>query len=231
VQPLPQPAPVPAPAPYPVAPPYGYRKRRSPFLATVLAGGGLMLVIAIVAALLWPRPDAGTGGPSSTSASADAVVDTTPAPLPLAEAGTSANAPAPVGTDVAPAKGWTVKVTAADLDADATMARASIFSKPGPGKQFVMVSLTTGHSGARAATLLAEMKLSLRTTDGTTHGASWWHPTPDRLNALAQVPPGGSISGNLAFEVPEAGVNGAVLLAEPLFTLNQAKDQRFLALQ
>ena len=46
----------------------------------------------------------------------------------------------------------------------------------------------------------------------------------------ADLQPGATITGNLCFEVSVAEASSAVLLAEPVFTLDEVKDQRFFSL-
>jgi hypothetical protein len=225
VQPIPVPPPVPPPA-YPAPGPYGPygpppRRRGGGLVTALLVGGGLLLGIVVVAALLAPK-DTLTSGPPTTAPAVTARPTSTTTP------GLSVDQAAPLGTELSPAKGWAAKVTAVELDADATMAANSFLSRPGRGQQFVLVTVQVTNQGAKPASV-TEMKASLLTPDGVAHGVAW-NPTPDRLDTFAQLQPGATVSGNLAFEVPKAQAAGAVLLAEPLFTLDQRKDQRFFAL-
>jgi hypothetical protein len=227
-----QPTPVPArpptyPPSYPPSSPSPFGKRRSRLVPTLAAGGAIVVIAVIISALLRQSGDTGAGGTPSTRASVNAVVSTTtPAPPP----GTSSDQPAPMGTPVSPAKGWTITVTGAELDADARMAASSFLSRPGAGKQFVLVSVAGTYQGDQPATPIGALKVSLLTPQGTAYGWAL-NPTPDRLDAFAQVPPGGSVTGSIAFEIPKADVARVALLAEPLFSLDAKKDQRYLAIR
>jgi hypothetical protein len=222
VQPLPQPAPAPPPVYAPYGPPAA-GPRRGWALPALVAGIGGVIVVVLAVALIAPRTTPTDAGPS-TVVSADATPETTMA----LTAGRSRETPAPVGTESSPAKGWTLKVTGAETDADAIMKKASVFSKPGRGKQFVLVSFTAANQGTKPASLL-EVKLSMLTADGSAHGSSW-NATPDRLDTLTQVQPGGTVSGKLAYELPKASIASAVVLAEPVFTVDHNEDQRFFAI-
>lgn len=76
------------------------------------------------------------------------------------------------------------------------------------------------------------MKLSISTKNGQNvdQFSSLCGEIPDRVTMSDQVQPGGTVTGNLCFEVPTAAADGSVLLAAPLFTTDEVKDQEFLAL-
>jgi hypothetical protein len=242
VQPIPTQPPHPPHAPYPPYPygapypPYGggYPPPRPPrrWLAWAGAAGILGLAVIVVAALFNPKTPTASG--PTTAATARASITPAPTTSTTIDAkgpGASADAPAARGTAVKPAKGWTVAVTDVDLDATSEMAKAAWYARPAPGKQYVLVTVTATHDGAQQATFFGEVKLSLHTAKGGSHGPNLINPARNRLEIGVQVPPQGSKSGTVLFELPKADVAGAVLVAEPMFTRDQAEDQRYLALR
>jgi hypothetical protein len=132
---------------------------------------------------------------------------------------------------VVPAKGWTVTVTGAELDADRTMARANGLVRPGKGQRYVAVALSVARTADTPGSLVGEARFSLLTTSKATVGPLLINPLPDRLDGWVQVQPGGTQTGRLAFEVPEAEAGQVVLLVEPLWTRDRNEDQRFLSLR
>jgi hypothetical protein len=192
----------------------------------VVAVAGVAAGAIVVGALAITRD----GERRASATSVPTEVTTPTAPPTTVASGLSIDQPAPLGAALSPAKNWTVKVTGVDLDGDATMARQGMFFRPGPGKQYVLVSLSATNEGTKPANL-GEVKAELVTPDGAAHGSSWWLPTPRKLDPFTQVQPGGTTSGSLAFEVPKADVSRVVLMVEPMFSLTPGKDQRFLAVQ
>jgi hypothetical protein len=206
-------------------------RRRRRWVAPLLACTGAFLGVVVVAALLSPR-DPTASPPTTTPATVTLPPTTTARPTttdPDSGPGSRADQPAPVGTAVDPAKGWTVKVTKVDADADAEMAKAAWWLRPGSGKRYVLVTLAVTHQGDQKGTLFAEMKFAMRLPDGNVVRPTI-NPMRDHLEIGQQLPPKGSKTGTLAFEVPKGDAAGAVLQAEPMFTLDGEKDQRFLAL-
>ena len=235
-----QPVPIPPPPPPPPGPPGYYRPAPMGYpppvrpgrrwLAPLLACAGAFLGVVVVAALLSPKDPAPS--PPSSTATVTLRPTTTVRPTttrPDSGPGSSADQPAPVGTAVEPAKGWTVTVTKVDADANAKMAKAAWYLRPGSGKRYVLVTLEVTHQGEQKGTLFAEMKFAMRLPDGATVGPMF-NPMRDHLEIGQQLPPQGTKTGTLAFELPKGDVAQAVLLAEPMFTLDGEKDQRFLAL-
>jgi hypothetical protein len=192
----------------------------------LLACGGLLAGGLVAAALFEPRLPTALRPSTTPAAPAPTTVPTTE-PRP---AGASRDQPAPIGTDVVPAKGWTVRVTKADLDADAEMRRAQWWMRPGQGERYVLLTLDVGHQAEQKAVPSFEMKFAMVTAKGTEHWPMVYNPTPGSFAIGQEWPPQGSRSGTVAFELPRAEIPGAVLRIEPTVTLDQAKDRRYLAL-
>jgi hypothetical protein len=147
--------------------------------------------------------------------------------------GTGKDNPAPIGRTVSPAKGWTVTVNSAELNANQRMKARNEFLDPSPGKQYVLVNITVANQSDRPDTIGSQLQFSLATKGGRDIDelASCVADVPDEVRSLDQLQPKGTVTGNLCFEATPAEVDGATLLAEPLITLDKLEDQQFLALK
>jgi hypothetical protein len=168
-----------------------------------------------------------SGGVTSGSGGVPSGGGTTAPPGP----GSSAADPAPLGTEVTPAKGWPVKVNSANLDADADVAKAARYMTPSPGNKYVAVDITTTNGTGRPAAIGTGVTLKLLGSSGVAHDRAYLTQYPKELDTMAQLQPGVTVSGMLVFEVPADEIPSLVLLAEPLLTLDENEDQRFLALK
>lgn len=141
-------------------------------------------------------------------------------------------APIPVGTAAEVAKGWTVKVNSANLDADAAIAQASKYSTPKAGEKFVLVNVTVTNGGDKPDTPFTSMKLSFLPPSGIAVSSvlSCMASEPEKIDTMAQMQPGAVQTGNLCFSVKIADIPNGLLLGEPQFTMDENKDQKFFAL-
>jgi hypothetical protein len=155
-----------------------------------------------------------------------------PAAPEAAGPGATKDNPAPIGTEVSPAKDWTIKVNSADLDAGAGLAKLNMFNKPQvAGNKLVSVNVTIHNGSSRPGMAMSAMKVAALPPSGVTVDESFAIAGADTLNSSAQLQPGASITGVLVYELAPADIAGTVLLAEPQLTLDQNEDQRFLAIQ
>jgi hypothetical protein len=130
------------------------------------------------------------------------------------------------------AKDWYVTVTAAEPNADATLLAINQFNTPSPGKQYVLVTVKVENRGDRPEAVLSNVKFSLLTTNGAALSTlSCLAQVPDRLATSTELQPGGTVTGRMCFEATAAEIDGALLLAEPIFTLDTLADQRFFAIR
>lgn len=134
--------------------------------------------------------------------------------------------PVPIGTVVVPAKDWELAVTAVTPTFTNTVFAAK------PGSQYVAVSITTTNKSTKPESFGSNFTMNLLPTSGVAIDRSYTCMTqqPDDLDSSAEMQPGATVTGRICFEVPTAQVAGAVLLAQPQFTVDKVKDQRFLAL-
>jgi hypothetical protein len=151
---------------------------------------------------------------------------------PAAEQSGDKSKPIPLGTTVEVAKGWTVGVVSAELNADATLKAANSFNKPEAGKQFVTVKVTVTNNSDKPAAPGSNVKFSLLPGSGVAIGTEFTCAgLPDKFDSMAQMQPGATLTGNLCFQVKTEDVPTVLLLAEPQFTLDKVKDQKFFAIQ
>ncbi len=188
-----------------------------------------VLVVAVctmaVFATLGSGEESGKGsGGTATTASANG---STPAP----PAASTQQSPIPLGTDVEVAVGWKLKVNSAELNGNGAVAAANKFNVPGAGKQFVVVNVTITNASDQPGSPMFEMKVSLLPPSGVAIDTDFVANLPDEIDISAQMQPGASVTGSLTFQVPSDQVNGSVLLGQSQFTMDEAKDQKFFAIQ
>jgi hypothetical protein len=211
--------------PFPTAPPAppAKKKHRWPWVLLVAAlvacpfFGAMAMLVSLV------------DGPVDTTTTVAAAAGETATEAPAV--GVALTAPAPLGTAVTPAKGVTVKVVAADLNANAVMATDPYTGRPAAGMQWVTVTLEATNSTGTPSSIGQHLKLQLIGTDGVAVEQSYYPVPYGELKVSAQLQPGTTITGKLAYQVPVTQLAAVVLLAEPQFTLDENTDQRFLAIR
>ena len=139
--------------------------------------------------------------------------------------------PIPMGTEVEVAKGWTVKVNSANLDAGAQAKQGNEFNTPSDGKQYVSVNVTITNKSDQPATPLGNVSLKLLPQSGVAADSAIVADFPQEIDTMAQMQPGASVTGNLVFELTPADVMTAVMLGQSTFTLDAKKDQKFFAIR
>ena len=220
----------PAYGPPPGPPPKkGVSKALIALLACVGLFVGFIVLIAIVAALSGPTQT--TTNPATPTIGASQPAPGEPAGPTAPEPGATKDNPAPIGTEITAAENFPIKVTGANLNADAEMAKIERFAKPGPGKQYVIVDITATNGTGRPTMIGTHLKLQLLGASGVAIERSYYPRPPNELDTGAQMQPGVTISGRLIYEVPTTELDSVVLLAEPQFTLDENEDQRFLAIK
>jgi hypothetical protein len=182
-----------------------------------------IVLIAVVAAVA-PK--------STTTTTPGGQAETPAAPDQATGPGATKDTPAPIGTEISPAKDWTIKVNSANLDATAELAAKNMFNKPRiAGNKLVTVNVTVHNGSDRPGMAMTEMKVAALPPSGVTVDETFAVVGIDDLKPTAQLQPGASVTGTLVYELAPADIAGTVLLAEPQMTLDQNEDQRFLAIQ
>jgi len=149
------------------------------------------------------------------------------------DAASSSSEPIPVGTATRVAKGWDVTVNSANLNADAILAADNQFSTPEAGSHFVLVNVTVANNSDEPAMAMTNVSLSMLPASGVAIDSTFScvASVPDALDISASMQPGAVATGNVCFEVKEAEIATSLLLGAPTFTLDEAEDQRFFAIQ
>ena len=191
-----------------------------------LRGGLAVLVIGAGMFATLGEGESGGGGESGDSGNGDST-ETTAAE---AAASTQEN-PIPLGTDVEVAAGWNLKVNSAELDANATVAAVNQFFAPDPGNQYVLVNVTITNTSDQPGEPWVNLKVSLLPPSGVSKDREILIGLPNEIDTMAQMQPGASVTGVVPFQVPTAEIGGTVLLGQSVFTMDEAADQKFFAIQ
>jgi invasion protein IalB len=215
------PPPPPAPGPRPLQPARQRSGCATVAIVAAVAAVGVLLLVAVTVAILAAAATSPATEDAVSPQPATTAVEHTEAP-----AGSSPTNPAPLGTPVSPAKDWTVTVTAGDRNANARMAALNQFNKPKPGTQFLTVTLEVRNNSDRPEH--PPIEIGMLTPGGVRITESFLAEV-NVFNKYAQLQPGGILKGELVYEVPVEDANAVVLLAEPMLTLDQVDDQRFLS--
>ncbi len=174
--------------------------------------------LAITAALFATVGESGSSGSKEPDSKKDAPASSQAAPI-------------PIGTLVTVADGWDVKVNSAEMDANATVAAANQFNTPEAGKQYVLVNLSITNNSDQPAAAFTNVKFSLLPLSGIADDFTLAAGVPGEISETADMQPGSTATGVMVFEVPVDQVAGTVLLAQSVFTMDEAKDQKFMAIQ
>lgn len=191
-----------------------------------LTPGRFLLALALVILIA-------CGGTTTASKGGDTDPATGAADEPAdAGPGATKDAPAPVGTDVTPAKGWTIKVTAPATDATDAIVKANQFNKPQiPGVRLISVPVSITNGSDRPGAAFTQIKVGALPPSGVKVEQKFAVAGYPTLDILSQLQPGATLAGNMVFELDPATLATTVLLAEPQITLDVNDDQRFLALK
>lgn len=200
-----------------------------------LRGGLAVLVIVVGMFATLGEAESGGDGDSSASGDGDSTETTTAeesASTTTTEAAASTQEnPIPLGTEVEVAAGWNLKVNSAELDANATVAAVNEFFTPDPGNQYVLVNVTLTNTSDQPDEPWINLKVSLLSPSGVAQDPEILIGLPNEIDTMAQLQPGASLTGDVPFQVPSAEIGGTVLLGQSQFTLDEAKDQKFFAIQ
>lgn len=148
------------------------------------------------------------------------------------EVGATKDSPAPIGTQVSPAKDWTIVVNSANLDATAEIVAANMFNKPRvAGNRLISVNVSVHNGSDRPASPMGNLNVGALTPAGVKVEPAFAVTGIDTIKTTQQLQPGGTLTGLLVYELAPADIPATVLLAEPQITLDANEDQRFLAIQ
>jgi hypothetical protein len=153
-----------------------------------------------------------TTPPSTTTAPPS----TTSAP----SAGTRKN-PVPIATDAVVGDGWSARIDSVDFNAAAKVKAANRFNaEPAAGSVYVMVAVTLTYNGSKAKASYGVRFSALGGSNVQISEASL--VLPNELDSFKDVFQGGSISGNIAFQVLTSDVPMLVVYAEPAMSFTDS---------
>ncbi|MGO1964740.1 MAG: hypothetical protein ACTH2B_12775 [Corynebacterium sp.] len=138
-------------------------------------------------------------------------------PTPDAERGTRTD-PLPWGTTVSDGE-WEVTINSVDLDANAVVRAENEYSDPAPkGSTYILVNATITYVGDDEDGDMPWTTIEYVTVDGETvtpYDGEHYAVTPDELDTITDLYPGGSTTGNVLLTVPADTAGEGVLTVEP----------------
>ena len=141
----------------------------------------------------------------------------------------SMTAPLPIGTEIDLANGWHVKVNSPAIvgaEATAAVTAANQFNQPPKaGMGFAIVNLTLSFAGTKD-TQTQPVMMGVQTAvfgSGKVERQSTYGVTPEpAIDTSAELAAGGSVTGNLLFEVGE-GETGLALRVQPSMSMDNTE--------
>ncbi len=124
--------------------------------------------------------------------------------------------PLPIGSTVE-SKDWAVTLNGVDLNAtEAVMAENYLNDEPAPGQTYALANVTITYKGSDPQGATPTEQMAFVFPDGTSVN-SFDHTAlaPDAIDPIATLYEGGSITGNVEFLVPTAGLDNSVLAIRP----------------
>jgi hypothetical protein len=144
-----------------------------------------------------PVSETGTTGTTGTTGS-------------TAEPESSLDSPIPKGQP-GEAFGWTVKVADFNPDADDVVEQANQFNAPARRGVYAVVTVRFGRTEGQSEDPWANMTAALVVRGQTYPESDEACCLPDDWTDIGKIPTGGSAVGRIAFDVPKAGLDTAVL--------------------
>lgn len=131
------------------------------------------------------------------------------------DAGTREN-PYPVGSTITNGD-WSVTVNSVNLDAADIVAAENSFNDPAPeGMTYLLVNATVTYVGTSNTGEMPWTTIDYVTVDGTTvSSVDTTAVTPERLDTISELYPGGSTTGNVLLTVPRDTAGDGVLAVSP----------------
>lgn len=129
--------------------------------------------------------------------------------------------PAPLGSSVELSQlgepTWQVTVNAPTLNADAAVAAENSFSETAPaGTSFALLPITTTYVGSETG-FPAYVQVGFEAADGTMYSQyDVIAIAPGGLDAITELAPGASATGNIAIAIPTSGVDQGVWVVSSL---------------
>ncbi len=148
--------------------------------------------------------------------------------VPPSEDGTRDD-PVPLGVSAEVGAGWSVTVDEVNLDAAGEIMAANEYNDPpAAGNVFVLIDVTVTYNGADTSSTDG-VNFSVVGASNVAVDSSWATPPRESYNSSAELFQGGSVSGQIVFEVPAADAPSLVLIGRAYFVYEDS-DRAFFAL-
>lgn len=141
----------------------------------------------------------------------------------------SRGSPHPVGTEVQVGD-WLVAITSWDPDATAVVGAENQFNDPpSEGHRFVMVGISATFEGSGSEAPFAGLTFSAVAASSVAYGSSEAScgVIPDDFPSFTEVFSGGTVNGNLCWEIRDSDVTSLLVAADPAFSLDG--DRQFFS--
>lgn len=198
-------------------------------MKTWMRGGLAVLVISV--GMFATLGESESGGGRADDPGSRGTIEETGLPTAAEAPSSSQENPIPLGTEVEVAAGWNLKVNSAELNANASVSAVNQYFVPDPGNQYVLVNVTITNTSDQPGEPWTNLKVSLLPPSGVSKDPEILIDLPNKIDTMAQMQPGASVTGVVPFQVPSADVGRTVLLGQSQFTMDELKDQKFLAIQ
>ena len=137
----------------------------------------------------------------------------------------------PIGQSASVGGGWTAVVNSVNLNANEVVASGNQFNEPpADGTVYVLANVTTTYNGDDPSDKTGVRFQAVGTSSNKVidPGGSTYPTPPEPYQQLTEVFKGGSLTGNIVFEVPTADVDSLVLIGHALLSFND-DDRAFFA--
>lgn len=137
--------------------------------------------------------------------------------------------PVPIGTPASVGGGWTAVVNEVDLDATNLVLGANQFNEPpAPGSVYILIDVTITYDGAEPSDTGGVYFQALGASNVTMdEGGRNYAVPPTPLDSYTEVFQGGSLTGELVFEVPTSDLDSLVIIGHAFMSFDEAERSFF----
>ena len=166
---------------------------------------------------------------STTTPAPSSAPPPAPIPAPIPIPGDSRSNPVPLGQQAGLYDSWAMSVVSYSPDATAAVLAENMFNDPpAAGKQFAIVRVRATYTGASSDSFGGSFRLRAVGSSNVSHStfANYCGVIPDEISS-ATLFPGGTIEGNVCFEVTAADASSLMLYDDGSF---RSIDRRWFSL-
>ena len=141
--------------------------------------------------------------------------------------GTTRDNPVPIGTAVDMPNGWRIAVLSVTPNANKLIAKHTssyFYREPDEGHQYFVARLSIVRIGDTAKRLITDFAaVGGSNVSYEDSGCGSWTTVPDRLDWQKEVFPGGSVTGNVCWEVRSSDVGSLVMYYDPVYDRSERR--------